>query len=106
MNAPDIVRLRPMVTVRLLQPDLPLPNDRASRVSVTLRDGRTVSRECLSAVGSPDRPMDRATLLQKLSDNTAARYPNATPVLERLMRLDPQYCTHGFRALLDAVCAD
>jgi hypothetical protein len=28
------------------------------------------------------------------------------PVLERLMRLDPQYCTHGFRALLDAVCAD
>jgi 2-methylcitrate dehydratase PrpD len=106
MNAPDIVRLRPMVTVRLLQPDLPPPNDRASRVSVTLRDGRTVSRECLSAVGSPDRPMDRATLLQKLSDNTAARYPNATPVLERLMRLDPQYCTHGFRALLDAVCAD
>jgi 2-methylcitrate dehydratase PrpD len=106
MHAPDIARLRPMVTMRLLQPELPPPNDRASRVSVTLRDGRTVSRECLSAIGSPDRPMDRATLLQKLIDNTGAHYPKAAPVLERLMRLDPQYCAQGFRALLDSVCAD
>jgi 2-methylcitrate dehydratase PrpD len=106
MRAPAIARLRPMVTMRLLQPELPPPNDRASRVSVTLRDGRTVSRECLSAIGSPDRPMDRATLLQKLADNTGPHYPKATPVLERLMRLDPHYCAQGFRALLDAACAE
>jgi len=106
MHAPDIVRLRPMVSMRLLQPELPPPHDRASRVSVTLRDGRTVSRECLSAIGSPDRPMDRATLLQKLADNTGLHYPKAASVLERLMRLDPQYAGQRFRALLDAVCAD
>ncbi len=86
MRAPDIVRLRPMVTMRLLQPELPPPNDRASRVSVTLRDGRTVSRECLSAIGSPDRPMDRATLLQKLADNTGLQDPTAASELERQSR--------------------
>ncbi len=106
MHAPDIVRLRPLVTMRLLQPEHPPPYDRASRVSVTLRDGRTVSRECLSAIGSPDRPMDRATLLQKLADNTGPHYPQAVPVLERLMRLDPQCCEQGFRALLDSICGD
>ena len=106
MHDPDIVRLRPLVTMRLLQPELPPPNDRASRVSVTLRDGRTVSRECLSAVGSPDRPLDSATLEQKLVDNTSACYPKAAAVLQRLMRLEPRLCTLGFGALLDEVCAD
>jgi hypothetical protein len=106
MHAPEVVRLRPLVTMRLLQPELPPPNDRASRVSVTLRDGRKASRECLSAIGSPDRPLDRATLQQKLVDNTSAHYPKAAAVLQRLMRLEPQSCAQSFGALLDAICAD
>ncbi len=106
MHAPDIARLRPLVSMHPLQPALPPPNDRASRVSVTLRDGRTLTRECLSAIGSPDRPLDRATLRQKLVDNTSTLYPNAAPVLERLMQLQPQCRAQNFRALLDAICAD
>lgn len=106
MQAPDIVRLRPLVSMHKLQPALPPPNDRASRVSVTLRDGRKLTRECLSAIGSPDRPLDRATLRQKLVDNTSAQYPNAAAVLERLMQLQPQSRAQNFRALLDAICAD
>jgi hypothetical protein len=91
--------------MRLLQPELPPPNDRASRVSVRLRDGREVSRECLSAIGSPDRPLDSVTLRQKLADNTGAQYPNAVSALQRLMQLDPQCCALRFRSLLDTICA-
>jgi 2-methylcitrate dehydratase PrpD len=106
MQAPDIARLRPLVSMRLMQPALEPPHDRASRVSVRLQDGRTLSSECLSAIGSPDRPLDWAMLQQKLLDNTGARYSHAAEVLQEWMRQEPVRRTETFRHFLDTVCAE
>jgi len=77
---PAVARLRRLVRIEPYAPLPPPPHDRPARVTVTLRDGRCLSRECLSARGNPDRPLDDAALADKVAGLSA-------PVLPGLVRL-------------------
>lgn len=53
----------------------PAPHDRPSTVRVTLRDGQVLEETVLSAVGGPDRPLERPALLAKYETLTGELRP-------------------------------
>ena len=97
----DIASLRPRVRVRPYSPELPAPNDRPARVTIQLRDGRTLGGECLSARGGADRPLPPDTVSNKLRELAAPVYPMIEKVLEPVRALDPATLGRGWRDLVD-----
>ncbi|MEW6266998.1 MAG: MmgE/PrpD family protein [Thermodesulfobacteriota bacterium] len=85
----EIARLRNKVELRLREPQEPWPHDRAARLTVEFEDGATLSRECLSAAGGPDRPFTERQILDKVSLLTRDVYPRLAEEAERLIGLDP-----------------
>ena len=68
--------------------ELSPPNDRPARVTVRLKGGRNIERECLSAPGGPDRPFPDALVMEKVERLTADVYPRFAEVMKRLIALD------------------
>lgn len=66
LNDPAVARLRPLVTITAYPPPEDPKLDRASRVIVTMTDGRIFGETCLDSIGSPDRPLDDAAFAVKL----------------------------------------
>ena len=97
---PDIARLRERVELRRFEPALPRPNDRPARVTVELEDGSTVTRECLSAAGGPDRPFDDEVILGKVDAIAHAPYPMLISSVRALLRLEPAQLERRWRALI------
>ena len=104
LSEPAIGRLRERVTVAPWTPNLPPPNDRPARVTVTLRSGEKLEAECLSAAGGPDRPLPPGTVLGKMSSLAAPVYPGIRPVFEDLMRMTPQRMTQGWAGIVGEFC--
>lgn len=75
LQDPRIAALRSRVKVVPFLPELPAPNDRPARVSVRLRDGRSLDGECLSAPGGPDRPFPESAIMRKIATLTGDVYP-------------------------------
>ena len=75
LASPEIAALRRRTVFREFEPALPPPHDRPARVTVTLADGRRITRECLSAKGGPDRPYEMAELFGRLDTWLAPTYP-------------------------------
>jgi 2-methylcitrate dehydratase PrpD len=88
LHDPDISALRDRITIGAWQPEPEWPNDRPARLRWELADGTTLTEECLSARGGPDRPFAPQEIRAKVSIIVAAPYPAMGPVLERLMGLD------------------
>ncbi len=98
---PDIDGLRARVRVQLYRPELPPPHDRPARVSITLRDGRTIAAECLSARGGPDRPLPTEIVTDKLRQLAAPVYPRIIEMLDPVRALEPRALARGWRATVD-----
>jgi hypothetical protein len=104
LTEPAIGRLRGRVKVSLREVELPPPNDRPARVTLELRDGATVSSECLSAVGGPDRPLPLQVVFDKATSLAAPVYPKIRPVLESLAGLAPARRGAGWADIVSEFC--
>lgn len=104
LTEPAIGRLRGRVKVSLRPVELPPPNDRPARVTLELRDGATVSSECLSAVGGPDRPLPIQVVFDKVTSLAAPVYPKIRPVLESLAGLAPARRGAGWADIVSEFC--
>jgi len=85
LDNPDIAALRARVTVVPYDGDLIPPFDRPATVTVTLTDGTVHIRQCRSAIGGPDRPMDDAAVLNKAALLTQATMPDFAALAEQLI---------------------
>ncbi|MDO9403276.1 MAG: MmgE/PrpD family protein [Polaromonas sp.] len=70
-----VTRLRQRVRLVERQPHSPAPHDRAATVRLVFADGHEAVQTCLSAFGGPDRPMDRAAVLQKSRALAGGQWP-------------------------------
>ena len=84
----DLTQLRDRVVIVAHEPEQPEPNDRPSRVSITMSDGRTITAECLSAPGGSDRPFPPDVIMSKALAIIDEAYPNFNPILRKLIKLD------------------
>jgi 2-methylcitrate dehydratase PrpD len=101
---PVIARLPERVSVKPWQPELPPPNDRPARVTVELRDGRTLQAECLSAKGGPDRPLPLQVVLEKMTALASPVYPNMRRVFEELLESPASRMARGWADIVTEVC--
>lgn len=101
---PAIAQLRERVSVRPWQPELPPPNDRPARVTLALRDGRTLRGECLSARGGPDRPLPPEVVLEKMDALAAPAYPAMRRVFDELLSLEPRRMRQGWSDIVNEMC--
>lgn len=88
LKEPRIAALRERVTLVPYGKALAPPNDRPARVTVKLKGGRAIERECLSAPGGPDQPFPDALVMEKVERLTADVYPRFSGVMKRLIALD------------------
>ena len=88
----EVDRLRRLVRMSIFVGNLEPPHDRPARVRVTLRDGRTFSAECTSAIGGPDRPMSADQVMSKAESLVQSRMPRFMDLAQDLVegRVDPQ----------------
>jgi len=73
LHDPRIAALRARVKLGRLPDVRPWPYDRPARVTVTLRDGRSLVATCEAALGSPARPLTEDRVLGKIGE-LGARY--------------------------------
>ena len=98
---PRISRLRRSVTLEPFAPVPPPPHDRPASVRVTLADGTVVERTCMSAIGSPDRPLELDTLLdEKVAAAVGPVHPRFVPGIRRLLE-QPDRLARSWNATLD-----
>jgi 2-methylcitrate dehydratase PrpD len=86
LTNPELVALRRKVEIAAFEPVMPPPNDRPARVTITLRDGRRLRSECLSAQGGRDRPFAEEQIIEKFRANVEAAYPESSEHLLPLVQ--------------------
>lgn len=87
MNDPEIGTLRERVEMKLYEPRLDPPHDRPARVTARLGNGETLSAECLSAQGGPDRPFEDSVLWRKIVGLAEPAYPRFGETLGAIVGL-------------------
>ena len=100
---PVLRDLRDRVRVQPYSPELPPPNDRPARVTVTLKSGHSVKGECLSAQGGPDRPLPPETVFAKLDELAGPVYPRMREGFEDLAGLSAARRRQGWRDILSGL---
>ncbi|QIG43186.1 MmgE/PrpD family protein [Nocardioides anomalus] len=75
LHHPAVAALRTATSLGPLQPLPAPPHDRAARVTVHLVGGGVRTETCLSAKGSPDRPLSEADVLDKAGRLTTGVAP-------------------------------
>jgi hypothetical protein len=96
--------LKDKVRIEPFTPALLPPNDRPARVTVRLRDGRSFSRECLSAQGGPDRPLGADTVFAKVDSLAGPVYPAMKRVLRALHEMGGVELGRGWSAIVAQMC--
>ena len=104
LTDPAIDRLRGKLSVAPYEANLPPPNDRPSRVTIEFKSGRRVQRECLSAVGGPDRPLPPEIVFEKITALAAPAYPKMRPILEELSTLPAGPMARGWADTVAEFC--
>lgn len=97
LSDPDVVALRGKVTMSAYDPVPDWPNDRPTRVEWTLKDGRVLTEEVLSARGGPDLPFAPKEIQVKIKGIVGPAYPKMFAVLEQVLALEPEILTMGWR---------
>ncbi len=100
LNDPGIARLRACVELKPYEPAPPPPDDRPARVTVTMRDGQRVSRECRSAQGGPDRPFPASVVDDKIAAMIAPAYPCFTEAVAAVARREPRALAQGWSSFV------
>lgn len=67
LHHPGIAALRARVTLGLMDVK-PWPYNRPARVTITTRDGRSLTASCEAAFGSPSRPLTEDRILAKIDE--------------------------------------
>ena len=93
--------LRQRVTIAPFEPTMDPPNDRPARVTLSLRNGKTLSGECLSAQGGPDRPFTKAQISAKAEKILREAYPGAHGLLAAAERLDGAILDLSWRRIVE-----
>ena len=96
LTDPRVAALRQKVTMAPYEPIPDWPNDRPTRVTWTLKDGRTLTEEVISARGGPDLPFSPEEIRDKIRGIVGDPYPAMAPALESLMDLDPATLVEGW----------
>ena len=89
LHKPGIAELRGKIELRPFHPEQGWPNDRPARVTVELKNGQVLSRDCMSARGGPDRPFTEEEILAKVTQLTSDVYPHLASTLTDLLELTP-----------------
>ena len=97
LSEPSVVSLRHRVSTSPYEPIPEWPNDRPTRVTWTLKDGRTLTHEVLSARGGPDLPFTPDEIRQKIKDIVSDPYPNMFAYLEKILELEPEVLAKGWK---------
>lgn len=105
LHDPAIAALRERIILARLLPELPPPEDRPARVTVTLSDGRTEIVETLSARGGPDRPFMPQEITAKIAGILAAPYPAAMAHLAPILALEGEALRTPFAQTIAAIVA-
>lgn len=79
-----VARLRAQVEMRLVDEELPWPQDRPAFVTLVGDHGRSYSASCLSARGGPDRPFDDEALWAKIAGLSQASAPGLVMAMRAL----------------------
>ncbi len=93
LDDPQIDTLRHKVEVLPFEPLPDSPNDRPSRIALTLEGGATFKSECLSARGGPDRPFERTEILEKIDGICDPVYPALGGLARQAIALDSDLLT-------------
>jgi 2-methylcitrate dehydratase PrpD len=101
LDDPIVGGLRERIELRRFEPALPRPNDRPARITFELADGTSITRECLSAQGGPDRPFEEGVILDKIRNITEATCPQFGPAFEGLLDLASAKLDRPWRALIE-----
>lgn len=104
LAAEDVATLRRQVKVVPFEGVMPPPNDRPARVEVRLRDGRSLTEECLSARGGSDRPFTDSEILTKIATLTANAYPAMAAIAREACALDPDRLRQGWAQTVNEFC--
>ena len=101
LGNPSLAELRQRVTIAPFEPKMDPPNDRPARVMLTLRDGRILAGECLSAQGGPDRPFTQGQIKAKVALILRESYPGAADLLAAAGRLDQSILDRSWRGIVE-----
>lgn len=101
LDDPIIGGLRERIELRRYEPILPRPHDRPARITFELTDGTSITRECLSAQGGPDRPFDEQVILDKIRHITELSCPRFAGTFEDLLGLDAAKVARPWRTLIE-----
>jgi 2-methylcitrate dehydratase PrpD len=85
LQDPRIARLREQTRLLPFADVRPWPHDRPARVTLILQGGDSVTAECLSARGGPDRPFGEAELWAKVQRLAEPVAPALPAVMRRLV---------------------
>ena len=88
LEDPRIDAIRQKVEIRSFENIPEWPNDRPSRIRMTLADGATYEAECMSARGGPDRPFERDEILAKIDGICDPVYPALGATARRAVALE------------------
>ncbi len=101
LHQPEVVELRGRIELLPFLPEQEWPNDRPARVTVELKNGQVLSRDCMSAKGGPDRPFTEEEILAKVTQLTSGVYPNLASTLTDLLVLTPAKKTERWDTLVE-----
>lgn len=90
LEDPVLRELRTRVNTGAWEPMLPAPYDRPARVTVHTVDGTTLSAECLSARGGPDRPLPADAWRGKMQELAEPVYPGMVAIFDAIVQGDPR----------------
>jgi 2-methylcitrate dehydratase PrpD len=106
LSEPDIVRLRQRVHTSAW-PALPAPpHDRPAGVTIYLRDGSSLSAQCLSARGGSDRPLPADTWRVKLGDLAQPAYPRIVSIMDEIVGGHAPRMNQSWRAIVQDITED
>ena len=100
LEEPALSSLRRKVEILAFKPELGPPNDRASRVSISLRDGGVLEGECLSARGGTDNPLTENEITYKAANNLRDAYPKAYTTLRKMISLNPSFLARSWSEIV------
>lgn len=84
LNHGQVARLRQQVEMRLVDEELPWPQDRPAFLKVTDSQGYHYHANCMSARGGSDRPFSDAELWAKIEDLSHASAPGLVHAMQTL----------------------
>ncbi|MDB9750085.1 MmgE/PrpD family protein [Planktomarina temperata] len=97
LSDPKVAALRQKVTMSAYDPVPGWPNDRPTRVEWTMKNGRQLTQEVMSARGGPDLPFGPDEIRTKIEGIVAPAYPAMFGILDIILALDTEALNASWR---------